>query len=348
MPVRFATVLVNILGVCLLASSAAAQAAEKRLDRTFTVAPGGRLTIESDGSDLRVEGTSGNQVEVHVLLKGSERTLERMTLTAEQSGDDVAVSAKRGLDKWTDFFGGWSLDGKVEVKVPHNYNIDIRTAGGDIVVAQLQGDARGKTSGGDIKLTEMHGPVEMQTSGGDVRAEQIEGNTRLGTSGGDVDVTRLTGDLDAKTSGGYIHLSDISGRVVARTSSGNVVASGIRGDSELKTSGGDIRATIDGKIMAHTSGGNVTAELVGANRGISVSSSGGDLTVRVPKNTTGELNAATSGGSVRTELPVTTTEMGEHKLTGTINGGGNEIYARTSGGSIKIVASTGASTDVEK
>jgi hypothetical protein len=39
--------------------------------------------------------------------------------------------------------------------------------------------------------------------------------------------------------------------------------------------------------------------------------------------------------------------MGEHKLTGTINGGGSEIYARTSGGSIKFVASTG-NADVEK
>jgi DUF4097 and DUF4098 domain-containing protein YvlB len=334
MPVRF----VSLLCVCLLACSLTAQAAEKRLDRTFSVSPGGRLTIESDGSDLRVEGTTGNQVEVHILMKGSESTLERITLTAEQSGDDVAVVAKHGSGKWTNFLGGWNLDGRVEVKVPHQYNIDIRTAGGDIIVAQLQGDARGKTSGGDIKVTEMRGPVEMQTSGGDVRAEQIEGNTRLNTSGGDIDVTRVTGDLDAKTSGGYIHLNDISGRVVARTSSGNVIASGIRGDSELKTSGGDIRATIDGKIAAHTSGGNVTAELVGANRGISVSSSGGDLTVRVPKNTTGQLNAATSGGSVKTELPVTTTEMGEHKLTGTINGGGNPIYARTSGGSIKVLA----------
>jgi len=344
MPVRF----VSLLAVCLVACSLTAQAAEKRLDQTFSVSPGGRLTIESDGSDLRVEGTSGNQVEVHILMKGSEKVLERLTLTAEQSGNDVAVVAKHGSGKWTDFFGGWNVDGRVEVKVPHQYNIDIRTAGGDIVVAQLQGDARAKTSGGDIKVTEIQGPVEMQTSGGDVRAEQINGNTRLDTSGGDIDVTRVTGDLDAKTSGGYIHLNDISGKVLARTSSGNVIASGIRGDSELKTSGGDIRATIDGKIAAHTSGGNVTAELVGANRGISVSSSGGDLTVRVPKNTTGQLDAATSGGSVKTELPVTTTEMGEHKLTGTLNGGGNAIYARTSGGSIRVVASTGASTDVEK
>src|SRR5262245_38553155 len=121
MPVSF----VRLLGICLLAGSLTAQAAEKRLDQTFTVSPGGRLTIESDGSDLRVEGTSSNQVEVHILMKGSEKVLERLTLTAERSGNDVAVVAKHGSGKWTDFFGGWNLDGRVEVKVPHQYNIDI-------------------------------------------------------------------------------------------------------------------------------------------------------------------------------------------------------------------------------
>lgn len=325
-------------GVCLVACSFAAQAAEKRLDRTFSVAPGGRLTIESEGSDLRVEGTAGNQVVVHILVSGSERVMERMTLSADQTGNDVAVVTKHGSGKWTDWLGGWNLDGKIEVQVPREYNIDIRTSGGDITVGQLRGSANGKTSGGDIRITDVHGPVEMGTSGGDMRVEQVEGETRLNTSGGDIDVVRLNGNLDAKTSGGYIHLDDVVGKVMARTSSGNVIARGVRGDSELKTSGGDIRAVVDGKIAAHTSGGDVIAELVGANRGISVSSSGGDLTVRVPKDTTGELNAATSGGSVRTELPVTTTEMGEHRLTGTINGGGNPIYARTSGGSIKVVA----------
>ena len=333
MSVRFAPLI-----VCLLACSFAAQAAEKRLDRSFSVAPGGRLTIESDGTDLRVEGTGGNQVVVRILLTGSERTIERMTLSAEQSGNDVAVAAKHGSGKWTDWIGGWNIDGRIEVQVPRDYNIDIRTSGGDITVGQLNGNARGKTSGGDIRITDVHGPVEMGTSGGDVRAEQIDGDTRLNTSGGDIDIARVKGNLDAKTSGGYIHLDDVVGTVVARTSSGNVIARAVRGDSELKTSGGDIRASIDGRIAAHTSGGDVTAELVGANRGISVSSSGGDLTVRVPKDTKAELDAATSGGSVRTELPVTTTESGDHKLTGTINGGGNPIRARTSGGSIKIMA----------
>ncbi|HET9447361.1 MAG TPA: DUF4097 family beta strand repeat-containing protein [Steroidobacteraceae bacterium] len=342
MSVRFAATLVaSTLGVCLVAlSPSAADAAEKRLDRTFSVAPGGKLTIDSDGADLRVEGTGGNQVVVRILLSGSERVLDRMTLSADQSGNDISITAKHGGGKWTDWLGGWNLDGKIEVQVPRDYNIDIRTSGGDIKVGQLTGDARGRTSGGDIQIADVKGPVEMQTSGGDIRIEQVNGATRIGTSGGDIEIVGLNGDLDAKTSGGYIHLDNVVGQVMARTSSGDVVARNVRGDSDLKTSGGDIRATIDGKIAAHTSGGDVTAELVGANRGISVSSSGGDLTVRVPKDTKGELNASTSGGSVRTELPVTTTEMGERKLIGSLNGGGNAIHARTSGGSIKVLAAT--------
>jgi DUF4097 and DUF4098 domain-containing protein YvlB len=334
MSVRF----VSAVGVCLLACSFAAHAAEKRLDRNFSVAPGGRLTIDADGADLRVTGTGGNQVVVHVLITGSEHYLEKLTLSADQSGNDVSVVAKQNKGSWLNF--NWNNEGRIEVQVPREYNFDIHTGGGDITVEQLQGTARGKTSGGDILVKEIHGPLEMQTSGGDVRVEQIDGDTRLGTSGGDVDIVRVNGNLDAKTSGGYIHLDDVVGTVVARTSSGDVIARNIRGDSELKTSGGDIRATIDGKITAHTSGGNVTAELIGANRGISVSSSGGDLTIRVPKSTTGQLDASTSGGSVKTELPVTTTEMSEHKLTGTFNGGGNPIYAHTSGGSIKVVATS--------
>ena len=182
MPVRFATVLVNILGVCLLACSVAAQAAEKRLDRTFS----GRARRPADDRVGRhatcgSRAPRGNQVEVHILLKGSERTLERMTLTAEQSGNDVAVAAKHGTGKWTDFFGGWNLDGKIEVKVPRNYNIDIRTSGGDIIVGQLQGDARGKTSGGDIKVTEMHGPWKCRLPAatcGSSRSKATRGSTR--------------------------------------------------------------------------------------------------------------------------------------------------------------------------
>jgi DUF4097 and DUF4098 domain-containing protein YvlB len=110
---------------------------------------------------------------------------------------------------------------------------------------------------------------------------------------------------------------------------------------DAKTSGGDVRLLrIDGKIRASTSGGGVQCELVGTNRGIWASTSGGDVRLTVAKNITGTLDAESSGGSIRSDLPVSTHTADEHRLSGAINGGGERIYAHTSGGNITLSASS--------
>jgi hypothetical protein len=58
----------------------------------------------------------------------------------------------------------------------------------------------------------------------------------------------------------------------------------------------------------------------------------------MPKDTAGQIDAATSGGSISTDFPVTTTNFSDHRLNGAINGGGETIYARTSGGGIALNA----------
>ena len=52
----------------------------------------------------------------------------------------------------------------------------------------------------------------------------------------------------------------------------------------------------------------------------------------MPKGTSGMLDAASSGGSITTDFPVTATRFSENRLAGSINGGGEPIYVRTSGG----------------
>ena len=277
-------------GLCLSLLSAGAHAAEKRVDRTFDVKPGGVLVVDADGSNITVRGTDANQVAVHILAIGSQDTIDRMTLSAEASEDGVSVIAKQRRDSWMSWL--WSSgvrDSKVTVSVPKRYRVKLKTSGGDIDVAQLQGNVDGSTSGGDVRVADVTGDVRMHTSGGDIRAEKIHGET------------------------------------------------------ELQTSGGKVRALeIDGRVRVASSGGNVEAEIVGANRGIDASTSGGNVVLRVPRNITGNLNAHTSGGSVTSDLPVATTvnsgDSGTKRLQGSINGGGEEIKARTSGGNIQVRA----------
>jgi len=65
--------------------------------------------------------------------------------------------------------------------------------------------------------------------------------------------------------------------------------------------------------------------------------SGGDIDITVAKDIAASIDASTSGGSVICDLPVTVSGRIEgDRIKGTINGGGNVIYAHTSGGDVRI------------
>jgi DUF4097 and DUF4098 domain-containing protein YvlB len=159
------------------------------------------------------------------------------------------------------------------------------------------------------------------------------------TSGGSIELRNTAGSAKLNTSGGDVTAKDLNGTAVLRTSGGRITAENVRGDVDANTSGGDIRLLdIDGSIKGNTSGGSVRVSLTGANRGISATSSGGDIEVILPQGTTGNVSASTSGGEVTTDFPVTTRVVKEGRLEGTFNGGGQPIEARTSGGSIRLRA----------
>jgi DUF4097 and DUF4098 domain-containing protein YvlB len=267
--------------VLLVAGSASA--AERKLDRTFTVAPGGTLVVDADSASVRVSGADSNQVVVHMSARGSDKELESTILDAVQSGDEVRVSIRRrekgSLFSWR----SWSSEERIEVTVPRRYAINVRTGGGG------------------IELSGTTGPATLKTSGGDIDAKNVNGNVFLRTSGGGIHADAIRGDVDANTSGGDVRL-----------------------------------LRIDGRIRGNTSGGSVKCSLVGANREVAATTSGGDIELILPRGTQGEVVATTSGGSVSSDLPLSGSVGKEGRLQGSLNGGGPSIRAHTSGGSISL------------
>jgi len=265
----------------VLIAAGSAHAAEKTLDRTFTVSPGGELVVDADGASVHVSAIDGNQVIVHMVFGGSERNLDDIKLDAIQKDNGVTVTARKPGRNWFSW-GRWGKQ-EIEVKVPRRYGVNVRTGGGSIVLRDTSGRA------------------SLHTSGGSISAKNVTGNVELRTSGGSIHVDTIRGDVDADTSGGSVQLLNI-----------------------------------DGKIRGNTSGGSLRCSLVGANRGISVTTSGGSIELKLPRGTTANIEARTSGGQVSTEIPVTSTAREKSELVGTVNGGGERIYAHTSGGSIAV------------
>jgi DUF4097 and DUF4098 domain-containing protein YvlB len=291
--------------VCTLLGANAVTAAEKEFNRSFEVPPGGHLNVDVEGGHILVSGGDANRVVVRMRAKGDDERLEKITMSAERNNDGVMVIGKRDRGDHLFSWFGSDVNISVIVEVPRDYNLDLHTSGGDINVRQVNGTAIGRTSGGRVNVESIRGDVRMRTSGGRMEARAIQGALELETSGGTITATQIEGPVRANSSGGSIRLERVSGAV-----------------------------------EAHTSGGSINIGLAGKNEGIIAKTSGGSISLRVPSSTSGDLNASTSGGRVSSDLTLTVSDVGKSSLRGKLNGGGPEILARTSGGSIQIVGGT--------
>lgn len=311
----------------LIASTQLAAKIEDTVKESFATTGPGLLTLELQSSSVDIDTHDGSEVSIEItrtLRRGNQedfdKALEKLDLTFEQSGNDIRcimVYDNKGLG-W--FRSNKRLNFKTVVRIPKAYDVDTKTSGGGIKLANLEGEATLKTSGGSIAMETVDGNVTARTSGGGIRANN------------------LNGAVDVKTSGGSIHAENIAGTFNGRTSGGNITVNDIQGDTYVSTSGGSIRlGEVVGNLEASTSGGGITATIVGQpTKDCYLKTSGGSITVAVSRDANLAIDASTSGGSVNTRLPLATLEAKRSSLKGTLNAGGPVLKTRTSGGSIHI------------
>ena len=307
-------------GYLLLATLVAAPAfasIDRDVQKTFTVTPGGELSVETNGGPIEVRASSTPQIEVTVHehfrassdAEADEIAQKNLDLKLEQTDKGVTVKAKcqsdgGGFWNWLSKSNVW-VD--VSVSVPSPYNAKLKTSGGGIRVEKLDGQLDANTSGGPIELGKIEGKISAVTSGGGIKLEESEGDVKLNTSGGPIQVGKCHGNVNLDTSGGGIHVEAAAGVLHADTSGGGIhvhFVAALTGDSSLETSGGGIE-------------------------------------VGLPKDKGVHVDASTSGGDVRLDGVEVTIESGKinsSSLKGNVAGGGPTLRLRTSGGGIRISA----------
>lgn len=292
----------KLAAVLLLGIAASTSlAAQRAFDKRFDVSPGGQLIVDTSMGSVEVVGQDSREVAVHAEITGSNAFVDRFKITAEQESSGVTVrSDTDSFRSWLDWFFPLTRVSFV-ISVPRDYRVDVHTSGGRIEIRSLTADAKGRTSGGGIYLEDITGSIDMRTSGGGIHGNGLKGPAELKTSGGGIHLENCTGDLDVRTSGGGIRLQGIDGHVTARTS-----------------------------------GGGITVE-ARSNRGISLATSGGSITLFLPQTVHASVDAWTSGGRVHVDLPMTSTEIADHShVRGAINGGGEPIVLHTAGAGIHV------------
>jgi DUF4097 and DUF4098 domain-containing protein YvlB len=282
----------SIIAVFIVMCTAMSAMANEDVSRSksFNAGKGGKLEISTSIGDIRISAWEKN--EVSIMIEGlDDEDIDKVKM--EQDGNVIRVSYR---SRWSDGSGHVHFD----LRVPSQFNLDMNTSGGDLIVkGDITGKIEGSTSGGDIKLGNISGgPVEVTTSGGDITVGIIEGDGSLKTAGGDIRVGSVIGALSVNTSGGDIQVESITKTLDAKTAGGDIRIGDVGGEARVSTSGGDVRVgKVSGKATLSTAGGDI--DLRGASGNVIAKTSGGDLKLQ---NITGSINAKTSGGEVEAEL----------------------------------------------
>ena len=150
-----------------------------------------------------------------------------------------------------------------------------------------------------------HTAVDLTTGGGNMQVSGIHGNVTLDSGGGDAGISRIGGAASVQTGGGNLTASDLGGVLTFTTGGGDVDGSGL----------------FSRHVTMGSGGGNVTLVFTSVPDYLKVVSSGGDITIVVPRgNTSYSIKSNASGGDYHALVPVN--DASRHTIQ-VDSGGGN-------------------------
>jgi DUF4097 and DUF4098 domain-containing protein YvlB len=160
------------------------------------------------------------------------------------------------------------------------------------------------TGGGNASVTGATGPVTLSSGGGDLSADDVSGPLSLSTTGGNIQVNAITAHTLTASSGG-----------------GDITADGVSSATfTANTSGGNIQATVTSpRVTAGSGGGDIDIVFTTDPSNVRVSTSGGNITIVLPRDGTTYAVAATSAGGSVSEIP--SNPNSPRAITATTGGG---------------------------
>lgn len=251
---------------------------KRELTGSLSTRDGQRLHLVTDLGNIHIHSGNSDKVDYRVLLEtdasaaGAQELLKQFTLLARETPEGVllrgdATGKQCSGRLWVTF----------EINAPKDYNLDVRTGGGN------------------IETEDIDGHITLVTSGGNISAGSIGGATRLETGGGHITVKDVDGELTASTGGGHIIAGAVRGNATLRTAGGHIRVASIGGVARLDTgAGGNISVEKAGmELVAETRGGQIE---VGEAAGLVHARTGGGG-IRVIRSS-GPTNLESGGGSI--------------------------------------------------
>jgi len=177
---KIAPALLPVLGATLLLLPVSSFAAGQKVERHFAV-KGRPVVMIQNVANGRIEVKSWKNPEVVV---SAEQPSNKVGLDMEQADDRIEVTANI-LDTSAPES---DLSENIQLTVPEDTELQIKTQTGLIYVEQVLGDMKLESVAGDVHLKEVSGYIIVRTTGGSLVCTQCAGKLDFNSISGNAQI----------------------------------------------------------------------------------------------------------------------------------------------------------------
>jgi hypothetical protein len=195
------TIVLSVVFLCLLVSTALFSATEETLDKSFEAKDEVRFKLVLGDCQLK-KSTDGR---IHVNLVYSYKAEIKFEPIMEIKGSRLILEEKyRGKSKNNNGYSKWT------VAVPDEIEIDFESATGSLNVDGLNLEIEGSTGTGEIELSNVKGEFEVSSGTGNVDIKDSEGEFEVSSGTGNVDINNSKGNFEASSGTGNVRADGIT------------------------------------------------------------------------------------------------------------------------------------------
>jgi DUF4097 and DUF4098 domain-containing protein YvlB len=163
---------------------------------------------------------------------------------------------------------------------------------------------------------------------------------KVATGNGAVSVERVGGDVQATTGNGRVDVNGTDGGVRVSTGNGDVSVVGAKGAVRVSTGNGRVNVTTSqGPVEARTGNGDIDVSMtqLKAADDMTFSTGSGGVRVTLPSGYSGELDATTGNGELRSDFDLKIQgRMNPRHIRATIGDGGPRLRLTTGNGRLEV------------
>jgi DUF4097 and DUF4098 domain-containing protein YvlB len=250
-------------GLFLLSSIAFADTWNK----TYNLTGKPTLKVETSEANIRVSASDRNTIEARITTEGYKIGPDGIRIEEHQTGDTVEIEVRYPHH---DMVFGWNRHRvDVEIEVPREAAIGLRTGDGRINVRGVKGD------------------IDTWSGDGAQQIESVDGNLRARTGDGRITATGRFDSLELNTGDGRIEATALANSTVGRewslrTGDGSVtllVPQTLAADVDLHTNDGHISLDLPLEVNGKLRSSNIHGKINGGGRLLSVHTGDGSITL---------------------------------------------------------------------